>query len=469
MALRIFLLGILAVLAPACRRNPAVQSRPPNIVVIFCDDLGYGDVGCFGSPIPTPHIDQLAREGMRFTQFYAAQAVCSASRAALLTGCYPGRIGIQGALGPGSPVGLHRDESTIAQVLKTRGYATAIQGKWHLGDAPEFLPTRHGFDEWFGLPYSNDMWPNHPTNKKYPPLPLYDGERVVELMPDQSQLTRRYTEKATSFIRRHADRPFFLYLAHNMPHVPIFPSKDFAGRTGLGPYADVVAELDWSVGEVLRTLRENHLDRDTLVVFTSDNGPWSVYGNHAGSTGGLRGTKGTSFEGGVRVPAVAWWPGQIAPGSVCREVAGTIDLLPSVAAIAGASLPPDRAIDGGDLGPLLRGVPGARSPREAQFIYWISHLDAVRSGRWKLHFPHPFLSIVQAGKDGTPGTTTTHQTGLALYDLEADPAESLDVAALNPDVVGRLSALGERMRSELGDSSPIRSGSQLRPVGKSSP
>ena len=442
------------------------QARMPNVVLIYCDDLGYGDIGVNGSRIPTPNIDRLARQGMRFTDFYVGQAVCSASRAALLTGCYPGRIGIQGALGPGSKVGIADGEVTLAEILKSRGYATAIVGKWHLGDSPRFLPTRHGFDEWFGLPYSNDMWPHHPTQRQFPALPLYDGERVVETMPEQALLTARYTRRAVDFIRRNRDRSFFLYLAHSMPHVPLFPSPRFAGKTGLGTYADVVHEIDASVGEVLKALRREGLEKDTLVVFTSDNGPWSVYGDHAGSTGGLRGTKGTSFEGGVRVPAIFRWPGRIPEGQVCREVAGTIDILPTVARWAGADRSGHPVIDGADIGGLLEGRRGARSPRDAHFIYWGGHLDAVRSGRWKLHLPHGYVSVDRRGQDGWPGALSTRHTGLSLFDLETDPEENLDVAALHPDVVARLSSLAERMRTELGDTEPERRGRGVRAPGR---
>jgi arylsulfatase A len=457
---------ILLLLAAGFRLKAAEASRrPPNVVLIFCDDLGYGDLGCYGSRIPTPNIDRLAAQGMRFTDFYVGQAVCSASRAALLTGCYPGRVGIQGALGPGSKTGLSAAENTIAELLKTRAYSTAIVGKWHLGDSPAFLPTRHGFDEWLGLPYSNDMWPHHPTARQYPDLPLFDGERVAEKMPEQARLTRRYTQRSVDFIRRNRDRPFFLYLAHSMPHVPIFPSPEFAGRTGLGSYADVIHEIDASVGTVMQTLKEERLDRETLVIFTSDNGPWSVYGDHAGSTGGLRGTKGTSFEGGMRVPAIFRWPGKIPSGAVCREVAGTIDILPTLARVAGASIPATPVIDGGDLSPLLFEERDARSPRRAQFMYWGTHLDAVRAGRWKLHFPHPHLVLEKPGSGGWPGVLRNGQIGLSLYDLSTDPTESRNVAGLHPEVVSQLGSLAEAMRDDLGDSSPPRVGRGIRPPG----
>ncbi len=464
---RIFALLALAAFISGCSvPKSAPAKRPPNIVVIFCDDLGYGDLGSYGSKTPTPNLDRMAREGMRFTDFYVGQAVCSASRAALLTGCYPGRVGIQGALWPNSKVGLNPNELTIAEVLKTRGYATAIYGKWHLGDAPEFLPTRQGFDEWFGLPYSNDMWPNHPTNKKYPPLPLYENEKVVELMPDQSLLTKRYTERAVGFIERNKDKPFFLYVPHSMPHVPIFASKAFSGKTGLGLYADVVHEIDWSVGQILAALKKQGLDDDTLVVFTSDNGPWTVFGNHAGSSGGLREDKGTSFDGGVKVPCIARWPGKIHAGQVARQLAGTIDLLPTFAKFAGAEVPSDRVIDGRDMSPLLLGKAGATPHRDTQFIYWGEHLDAVRSGPWKLHFKHPFRQTLTRGLDGAMGTYRTGNIEQSLFNVETDHFEKNDVSAQHPDVVARLAALAEQMRVELGDSNPKRVGRGVRPAGR---
>lgn len=458
----------LVSLAPASAARPdAAPPRRPNIVVIFADDLGYADVGSFYSGDParrpvTPALDRMAAEGARLTHFYSAQAVCSASRAALLTGAYPNRIGIRGALDHRAGRGLSGDETTIAELLRARGYATGIFGKWHLGHQPPYLPKQHGFDEYFGLPYSNDMWPRHPQQKDYyPPLPLIDGDEVVERDPDQRQLTRRYTERAVRFIERHRDRPFFLYVPHSMPHVPIYASAAFDGRTGQGLYADVVAELDWSVGEILRAVARSGLDERTLVIFTSDNGPWMSYGNHAGSPGPFREDKGTAFEGGVRVPFVARWPGRIPPGVVSSEPAMTIDLLPTVAGLAGAALP-ERPIDGRDIWPLLEGRAGGRSPHEALFFYWGDELHAVRSGRWKLHLAHPYRSLEAPGRDGTPGRYVTRQQPLALYDLEADAGEAVDVAAANPAVVARLQALAERARDDLGDALTQRRGTGQR-------
>lgn len=448
--------------APAVRRN-----APPNIVLIFCDDLGYADVGCFGAQgLATPNLDRLAQEGMRFTDFYAAQAVCSASRAALMTGCYPNRVSLYGALGPQSPLGLHPNEITLAEILKPRGYATAIYGKWHLGRPAEFLPRQQGFDDYFGLPYSNDMWPRHPETTNYPPLPLIAGDTVAQLMPDQTQLTTWYTERAVQFIGQHRTQPFFLYLAHNMPHVPLFVSDKFKGQSPRGLYGDVILEIDWSVGEILKALKRHQLDEQTLVIFTSDNGPWLLYGDHAGSARPLREGKATSFDGGQRVPCLMRWPGTIPAGRVCREVAATIDLLPTLAKLAGTEAPRDRVIDGKDLGPLMSGQPGARSPHEAFFFYWSRHLQAVRSGPWKLHFPHAYPRPNPPGGGGKPGKYETQQTELALFHLDQDIHETNNVAAQHPDVVERLQALAEKGRDDLGDSAAQRTGRDVRPPGR---
>jgi arylsulfatase A-like enzyme len=461
-------LAALAALAAVCGAQP-VPSRPPNVVLVYADDLGYGDIGAYGAPrIRTPHIDRLAVEGVRFTDFYVAQAVCSASRAALLTGAYPNRIGILGALMPESTIGIADGDTTLAQLLKGRGYATAIYGKWHLGHLPPFLPTRHGFDEYLGLPYSNDMWPNHPE-KKFPPLPLYSGDAVLTLNPDQSQLTGAYTRQAVAFIEAHRGRPFFVYLAHTMPHVPIFASERFRGRSRQGLYGDVIEELDDSVGQVLAALRRLSLERDTLVVFASDNGPWLSYGDHAGSAGPLREGKGTAFEGGVRVPFVARWPGRIPAGTVVREPAITIDVLPTIARIVGAPLP-GRPIDGLDISPLVLGDAGARSPHEALLFYYGTELRALRSGRYKLVLPHRSQTLDgPAGSNGVPGKYRQEDVPLALYDLVAEVGETTDVAAEHPDVVARLSALAEKAREDLGDSLANRTGTGLREPGRSVP
>ncbi len=442
--------------------------RPPNVVLVFADDLGYADVGVFGARgYSTPHIDRLAAEGVRFTDFYVAQAVCTASRAALLTGAYPQRVGLTGAVDHRAQHGISADETTLAELLKERGYATAIYGKWHLGHRPPFLPTRHGFDDFYGLPYSNDMWPFHPERPDdYPPLPLIEGAETIETNPDQSLLTGEYGRRAVAFIEAHRHQPFFVYLPHSMPHVPIFASEAFRGRTKRGLFGDVIEEVDDTVGRILSTLQRLDVDDQTLVVFTSDNGPWLSYGDHAGSAGPLREGKGTSFDGGVGVPFVARWPGHIPSGAVVREPAMTIDLLPTIAGLAGAPLP-DLAIDGKDIRPLLLGEAGARSPHEALFFYWGRHLQAVRSGKWKLHFPHQYRSLDgPAGSDGMPSQYIQRSIELALFDLEADRSETTDVAAQNPDVVRRLEALADEARAVLGDSATEQMGSGLRDPGR---
>jgi choline-sulfatase len=455
---------------------------PPNVVIIFTDDMGYGDPTCYGGTVaPTPHIDRLAREGVRFTDFYVAQPVCSASRAALLTGCYPNRLGIHGALGPRDTHGLAAAETTLAELLRDRGYRTACVGKWHLGHRPPFLPTRQGFDEYLGLPYSNDMWPRHPEAKPgtFPPLPLFENETIVDpdVTPEaQATLTRRYADRAVDFIERAADGPFFLYLAHSMPHVPLFAGPEFIGRAPGGLYGDVVAEIDASVGAVLAALdRTGHRD-DTLVIFTSDNGPWLSYGNHAGSTGGLREGKGTVFEGGVRVPCVARLPGVIPAGRVCDRPLMTIDMLPTIAALTGRPLPADtagfctvagRRIDGHDRWPLFTGGAEADGPADPPaYFFWYhrGELQAVRAGDWKLHFPHTARTMEgqDPGADGLPGKYRPLAVGRELYDLRADPAESHDAAAAHPDVVARLERLADAARAELGDALTGVPGSGLR-------
>ncbi len=448
-------------------------ARAPNVVIVFTDDQGYGDVGVQGARgFATPNLDRLAAEGARFTDFYVAQPVCSASRAALLTGCYPNRLGIAGALGPKAKHGIHADETTLAEVCRSRGYATAVFGKWHLGHHAEFLPTRHGFDEYYGLPYSNDMWPFHPEwPEGYPPLPTIEGERVVGTNLDQNLLTGEIARRAVDFIERQAkeEKPFFLYVAHPMPHVPLHAGAEFRGGSEAGLYGDVIEEIDASVGNILDALERNGLDEDTLVIFSSDNGPWLSYGDHAGSSGPLREGKGTTFEGGVRVPFLARWPGRIPAGRICAEPAMTIDLLPTIVRLLGAE-PPERKIDGLDVWPLLAGEPGAVSPHEAFFFYYHKNdLEAVRSGRWKLHFPHGYRTMKgrEPGAGGTPGKYDHDvKTGLELYDLRADVGETRDVAADHPAVVARLTALADAMRQDLGDNLTSTEPGGARPPGR---
>ncbi|HEY4260251.1 MAG TPA: sulfatase [Schlesneria sp.] len=437
---------------------------PPNVVIIYADDLGYADLECFGSPsADTPHLNRMAAQGRKFTSFYVAQAVCSASRAALLTGCYPNRIGIQGALGPAAANGINSDETTIAELLKGRGYATAIYGKWHLGHHPQFLPTRHGFDEYFGLPYSNDMWPKHPT-AKFPDLPLIEGEKTIELNPDQSKLTTWYTERAIKFIEANKQRPFFLYVPHAMPHVPLFVSEKHAGKSERGLYGDVIREIDWSVGQILQTLTKLSLDENTLVIFTSDNGPWLSYGSHGGSARPFREGKGTAWEGGVRVPCVMRWPGKIQANTECSELAATIDVLPTIAKLVGAELPA-RKIDGLDISSLLL-TDSAKTPHEVYWYYWGEGLHAIRSGKWKLHFPHNYVHVDLPGENGLPGKLSQSKTELALYDLDNDIGELDNVSAQNPEVVAKLTAFAEVARDDLGDALTKRAGKNLRPAGR---
>ncbi len=443
--------------------------RQPNIVIIFTDDQGYADVGVFGAKgFETPNLDRMAAEGTKFTDFYVAQPVCSASRAGLLTGCYPNRVGILGALFPDSQHGIHDDEMTIAEVVKQRGYVTAIYGKWHLGHHPQFLPTRHGFDDYFGLPYSNDMWPKNPTapEGRFPPLPLIEGEKAIAHNPDQSLLTTWCTERAVAFIEQHKDQPFFLYVPHSMPHVPLYVSDKFKGKSEQGLYGDVIMEIDWSVGQILGALKKHGLDENTLVIYTSDNGPWLSYGNHAGSAQPLREGKGTIWDGGVREPTIMRWPGKIPAGRVCREPAMTIDILPTIAGLVGAELPAHK-IDGKDVWPLLSGQPGATSPQEAYYFYWGQHLQGIRSGKWKLHFPHEYRSLKgEPGRDGLPGQYMQRETGLALYDMENDIEERHNVAGQYPEVVKRLQTLAEKARKELGDSATGQEGEGVRPPGR---
>ncbi len=469
--MRLLTLFALALLA-ACGAAPARRAdRPPNVVVIFIDDMGYADIGPFGAKAyPTPNLDRMAREGRRFTDFYVAQAVCSASRAALMTGCYNVRVGILGALGPRSKVGISDREVTLAEICKQKGYATAVYGKWHLGDDRRFLPLQHGFDDYLGLPYSNDMWPFHPTAKHFPDLPLIDKNEVVNpkvTAKEQEMLTTWYTERAVSFIEKNKERPFFLYVPHSMVHVPIFVSDKFRGKSGAGLFGDVVMEVDWSVGQILDALRRNGLEEDTLVVFTSDNGPWLSYGDHAGSAGPLREGKGTMFDGGCREPTIFRWPGRIPAGTVCREPAMTIDLLPTVAKLIGATLP-DHKIDGRDIGPLLRDDPGARSPHEALYFYYGRALHAVRWGRWKLHFPHGYNTLAgrKGGTGGQPAKYEQARIGPALYDLETDVGETVDLQSKHPEVVRKIEALAESMRQDLGDQATGRPATGAREPGR---
>lgn len=422
--------------------------RTPNFIVIFTDDQGYQDLGCYGAKkFKTPNIDRMAAEGMKFTDFYTAAPVCTPARAALLTGCYPPRVGMEAVLFPDSNTGLNPSEQTLAGVLKTAGYATACVGKWHLGHHPEFLPMRHGFEEFFGLPYSNDLIPaDQPGGRqgsKYPPLPLMDGGRTIETNPDQRLLTRRYTERAVDFIKRQQQRPFLLYMAHSMPHVPVFASDRFAGKSRGGKYGDAMEEIDWSTGEILRTIRDMGLEKDTVVLFTSDNGPWLRSGKYGdlipedeeGSALPLRGGKFTTYEGGMRVPCVVYAPGRVPAGKTCSEVCGTIDLLPTFARMAGASLREGVRLDGKDIGSLLAGDAKAKSPHGSFYYYRSAELQAIRRDKWKLlSLPPP-----KGGKERV----------VELYDLGKDVGETVDVSLANAGLVAELQAAMVSFDTEL--------------------
>jgi arylsulfatase A len=456
----------------------AAADRLPNIVIIFIDDMGYADIGPFGAEgYKTPHLDRMAKEGRIFTDFYVTQAVCSASRAGLLTGCYNVRVGIGGALGPKSTIGINADEVTIAEICKQKDYATACYGKWHLGHHKQFLPMQHGFDDYFGLPYSNDMWPYHPgvlklpmeeRLKKWPHLPLIDGNRTINpqvTATDQEQLTTQYTEKAVQFIDDHKDKPFLVYLPHSMVHVPLYVSDKFKGKSSQGLFGDVMMEVDWSVGQILDTIRKHDLQNDTLVIFTADNGPWLSYGDHCGSAGPLREGKGTMFDGGCRESCVMWWPGKIPADTSCSVPAMTIDILPTIAELIGTELP-DHTIDGRNIWPLMAGKDGATSPHNAYFMYYGKQLQAVRSGKWKLHFPHGYRTMAgqPGGTGGIPTAYSQARIGLELFDLEADIGETTDVANSHPEIVDHLSKLADVMRKDLGDNN-VR-GAGIRPAGR---
>lgn len=454
---RCFLPVLVSLVASVMAWGTTVEDLPerPNFVVIFCDDMGWADLGCFGHPtIATPNLDRMAAEGMRMTQFYVASSVCTPSRSALVTGRYPARTGMCGnrrVLFPDSIGGLQASEVTIAEVLKSAGYATGMVGKWHLGHRPEYLPTRHGFDRYYGIPYSNDMDNVAPKsvkgrdvfknpNWRHFNVPLLEGTQnagveQIERPTDQRTITRRYTFKAVDFIREQKDNPFFLYLAHSLPHVPLFRGDAFANHSRAGLYGDVIEEIDWSVGQVLGELRQQNLSERTMVVFTSDNGPWLVFGEQGGSAGPLRNGKGTTFEGGMRVPGLCWMPGSVPAGVTNAGLSSTLDILPTFAAMAGAELPDGLVLDGFDLSAML--VEQRPSPRESMFYYRDYRLMAVRNGRFKAHY------ITQDSYVPGSNRATTHEVPL-LYDLEVDLGESRDLSAQRPQVLATI----ERIKSE---------------------
>ena len=444
-----------------------------NIILVNLDDVGYGDFSCNGAyGYTTPHIDQLASQGVRFTHFLAGQPISGASRAGLLTGCYPNRIGFSGAPGPDSNYGVHQDEMTMGELLKQKGYATAIFGKWHLGSQYQFLPLQNGFDEYYGLPYSNDMWPFHPQQGEvfnFPDLPTYDGNEVVGYNTDQTRFTTDYTMRSIDFIKKNvqAGKPFFLYLAHNMPHVPLAVSDKFKGKSEQGWFGDVMMEIDWSIGEVWKTVQELGIEGNTLIVITSDNGPWTNYGNHAGSAAGLREAKATTFDGGNRVPCIVYWKGHTQAGTICNKLASNIDLFPTFAEISGAPLP-QRKIDGVSILSLIEGKTDANPRTSFVYYYNKNDLEAVTDGEFKLVFPHKYVTYgaYAPGNDGKPGKLATVELRASeLYDLRRDPGERYNVLHQYPERAAKLMKIADEMRSQLGDDLTRVKGTENRKPG----
>ncbi len=466
--MRLILITQLLLFFLGCAKTPS----SPNIIIIFTDDQGYGDLGCYGAEgFETPNIDKMAEEGMLFTDFYVSQAVCSASRASLMTGSYAERVGIQGALSPWNVTGLDPSKETIAKILKRRGYTNAIFGKWHLGHREKYLPLQNGFDEYTGLICSNDMWPVDYDGKPltgekksyYPPMSFWEGNKPsekIETLSDQGQITNKITARAVDFINRNKDNPFFLYIPHPMPHQPIAASEKFLGKSKLGLYGDVIMEIDWSVGEIINALKKNNIDKNTLIIYASDNGPWLNYGKWGGSAGPLREGKGSMWEGGARVPCIMRWPGKIKSGQIIPNIAATIDILPTLAEIAGEKNIKNK-IDGISLVPIMNNVPGA-NPRNELYYYYGEKLIAIRKGKYKLVFPHVYRSYnnVKPGENLHPGAYSQGKAGLELYDLESDIGEKIDLALDLPGVVKELQIVGEKARSILGDKLTDRVGSE---------
>tara|TARA_B110000211_G_scaffold233474_1_gene299828 strand:- start:4297 stop:5712 length:1416 start_codon:yes stop_codon:yes gene_type:complete len=448
------------------------ETTSPNIIFILTDDQGYGDLGVYGATdIETPHLDKLASDGARFTSYYATQPVCSASRASILTGCYSDRIGVHNAYGPGSKVGLNPKETTLAELLKEKGYATSIFGKWHLGDAPGFLPRKHGFDEFYGILYSNDMWPKHPQQGSvfdFPDIELYENETPLRVLEDQTFLTKALTDRAISFIQRHKEQPFFVYLSHPQPHVPLFAAAAFEGTQDRGLYGDVINEIDASVGRILVTLEEEGIVENTIVIFTSDNGPWLSYGGHAGSPGIFREGKGTNWEGGHRVPGIIRYPIKIAPNTLIEAPAMGIDWLPTLAEFAATKMP-ERKIDGASLVPLLTGRTNT-SPHDNFFFYYrTNELHAIRHKDWKLYVPHTYRTLngTLGTNDGFPVPYQMNEiTTPLLYDLSNDLREQHDVASQHPEMVEKISKIADSIRLVLGDRLTGIKGKEVRPVGQ---
>ena len=454
----------------SCKEEPKELGHI-NIILILADDMGFGDLECFGSEVnQTPYLNAMAKEGMLSTSYYAAQAVCSASRAGILTGCYPNRIGIHNAFMPNAIKGLNHSEITIAEMLKPLGYSTAIFGKWHLGDHQDYLPLNHGFDEYYGIPYSNDMWPFHPQQGPvfdFGPLPLIEGNEIIDTLDDQSNLTSEITEHSIDFIKRNKENPFFLYVPHPQPHVPLFVSDKFKGKSKNGLYGDVMMELDWSTGMILETLKKEGLDENTLVIFTSDNGPWLAYGNHSGSSGHLREGKGTAWEGGQREPFIAWWPGKIKANTSVTTPIYAMDLLPTIAHITGAKLPSNK-IDGLNSWDIITSESTESPHKNFYYYYKTNELHAIRYGDWKMVFPHRYRTMEgqELGKDGQPGNYA--QVDLLkpeLYNLKMDSEEEVNVYKDNLDIVAEIENMAAEARKELGDALLGMEGSAYRPPG----
>ena len=477
------LISLVMVSSCSTKVNSSKNSNSlPNIVIVLTDDQGYQDLGSFGSPnILTPNLDKVSKEGARLLSFYSAQAVCSASRAGLLTGSYPNRIGISGALNPKATFGLNKNETTIAEMLKPLGYKTAIFGKWHLGHHPEFLPNNHGFDEFIGIPYSNDMWPvdyegkqvsaDHRLAKRYPQLPFFknfDVIKEIRTLEDQAQLTTELTEAALDFIEQNKENPFFLYVPHPMPHTPIAVSAKFKGKSEQGLYGDVIMEIDWSVGQIMKKLKEHQLHENTLFIFTSDNGPWLSFGNHAGSALPLREGKGTAWEGGQREPCVVYYPKGIKGGRTIETPMMAIDILPTIAEITGATLPKNK-IDGKSAWDIWTGKTDQSQHQAFFFYYKKNELHGVRYQDWKLYFPHTYRTL-KGRAGGQDGYQTKYEMNtvenIELYDLKHDISETNDVASQHPEVVEKIKVLADEMRSKLGDKLYNIEGTENRPVGR---
>jgi len=460
-------LGVLAMLFLSCESN--FEKGSPNIIFVLTDDLGFNDLSSYGSTIiHTPNLDKLASEGALLNSYYSPQAVCSASRASILTGSYPNRIGFSGALGPNSKKGINPNELLISEMLKDKGYKTAAYGKWHLGDNKKFLPTRHGFDDFYGILYSNDMWPFHAEYPdSYPDLMLYDKETPIKVLEDQSNLTKDLTTKSVEFIEKNKNNPFFLYLAHPQPHVPLFASSDFKGKSENGLYTDVIQEIDHSVGAIMKALKDNDLEDNTIIVFTSDNGPWLSYGEHAGSTGIYKEGKGTTWEGGQRVPCIVWYPNEIKPNTVISAPLMGIDWLPTFASVTNSKLSENK-IDGKNIWEVLINKTD-KSPHEALFFYYhVNSLHAVRYGDWKMYFPHRYRTL-NGRKGRNDGSPIKYQyvnlEKMELYNLVEDPSETKNIFDQHPEIAKKIEKLADIKRDEIGDDLTKVKGTENRPVG----